>query len=424
MELAHILKDQRRDIDDEIKKKRIMPREAETHFREALNSKLIKVITGIRRCGKSVLIYSALKGSNFAYMNFDDERLYSLDSDRILPAFYEIYGENVKILFLDEIQNMGRWELFVNRLHRAGFNLYITGSNAKLLSKELATHLTGRHLKIELQPFSFNEYLKAKGFNDDINTTKGRTKLKLELKRYIQSGGFPEVIMENENPGLYLRELYGNIIEKDIIGRYAIEHKKTFREMAISLISNTGRSVSYNKLKNQYNLGSEHTTKNYLLYLEEAYLLFVLSRFSNKVIEIEKSDKKVYATDIGFVTHLSVSSSPDYGRNYETIVAISLFGKKCFTPGMEVYYWKSALQEEVDFVIREKRKVSQLIQVCYNIDNYDTRKREVKALLKASNELKCNNLLVITDEKEAEEKVSGKKIKYIPLWKWLLKSEP
>lgn len=423
MELAYIIEDQRNDIDGELKKKRIIPREAETHFKEALNSKLIKVITGIRRCGKSVLVYNTLKNSNFAYINFDDERLYALESDKILPAFYEIYGGDVKLLFLDEIQNMERWELLVNRLHRAGFNLYITGSNAKLLSKELATHLTGRHLKIELQPFSFSEYLKAKGFNEEINTTKGRTKLKLELKRYIQSGGFPEVIMENENPGLYIRELYSNIIEKDIISRHSIEHKKTFRELAISLISNTGRSISYNKLKNQYKLGSEHTIKNYLLYLEEAYLLFVLNRFSHKIIEIEKSDKKIYATDIGFVTHLSISSSQDYGQNYETLVAITLFGKKYFTPRMEVYYWKSSLQEEVDFVVKEKRKVSQLIQVCYNLDNYDTKNREIKALLKASDELKCNNLLVITDEKEAEERINDKRIKYIPLWKWLLKNE-
>ncbi len=420
MELAHILRDQRNDIDEDLKKKKIIARDAETNFKEALGSKLIKVVTGVRRCGKSVLIYNTLKNLNFAYMNFDDERLYELKSDSILPAFYEIYGENVKIIFLDEIQNMERWELFVNRLHRAGFNLYITGSNAKLLSKELATHLTGRHVNIELQPFSFSEYFRARSFNGDINSTKGRTKAKMELKNYIQTGGFPEVIIENENPGVYLRGLYSNIIEKDIISRHAIEHKKTFRELAISLISNTGRSISYNKLKNQYNLGSEHTIKNYILYLEEAYLLFVLSRFSHKVVEIEKSDKKVYATDIGIVTHLAVSSSPDYGMKYENLVAISLFEKKYFTPEMEIHYWKGPLQEEVDFVVKENRKVSQLIQVCYNIINYDTKKREINSLLKASKELRCNNLLVITDEKEGEEIAEGKKIKFIPLWKWLL----
>jgi predicted AAA+ superfamily ATPase len=221
---------------DSLFEKKIIDREAKYTFKRVQDSKLIKVVTGVRRCGKSFLISTMLNNRKFAYMNFDDDRLANLDTGKILPAFYEIYGKDTKIIFFDEIQNVDRWEMFVNRLHRTGFNVMITGSNAKMLSKELASHLTGRHVAIELFPFSFREYLDAISFNEDMQTTKGIGLLRNELKNYINNGGFPEIIMNKENPKIYLRELYRKIIERDIIQRFNISYKKTFRELAITLL--------------------------------------------------------------------------------------------------------------------------------------------------------------------------------------------
>jgi len=418
MELTQLLRDQKQELEEGLKDKRILNREAESYFKEILSSKLIKVISGIRRCGKSVFIHTLLKDKKFAYMNFDDERLFDFDTNQILSSFYEIYGKDFKIIFLDEIQNLEKWELFVNRLYRAGFNIFITGSNSRLLSKELSTHLTGRHLTIELFPFSFREYLKAIDFKEDTKTTKEISLIKNELNNYLNLGGFPEIIVEKENPKLYLRELYRKILERDIINRYSISYKKTFREISNTLLNNPGRGISYNKLKRQFDVKSEHTIKNYLSYLQEAYLIFLLNRFSFKPVEIEKSEKKVYVTDIGIINNLSIKNSMDYGHIYENLVAIELLTRMSFNPSLSIYYWKNIQQEEVDFVIKEG-KVKELIQVCYNLDN--SKEREIKALLKASKELKCNNLNVITEDKESIEKISNKKIKFIPLWKWLLK---
>ncbi len=421
--MTQVLSDQKQELIDIFKDKKLLEREAEYYFKDIINSKLIKIISGVRRCGKSVLTYLFLKNKNFAYINFDDERLFDVDANKILPSFYEIYGKDFKYIFLDEIQNLNNWELFVNRLHRNGFNLLITGSNSKLLSKELATHLTGRHLVIELFPFSFKEYLNTINFSEDIRTTRGKSILKRELKNYINFGGFPEIIVDKENQKIYLRELYRKIIERDIISRHNISYKKTFREISFTLISNPGRKISYNKIKNQFKLGSEHTTKNYLFYLEEAYIIFLLNRFSHKPIEIEKSEKKVYVIDTGIINSLSAKFSKDYGHLYENLVAVELLRKKSFNTDLEIYYWKNLQHEEVDFIVKDKLKIMQLIQVCYNIEDTDVKKREIRSLLKATKELKCKNLLVITENFEGVEVINGKKIKYVPLSIWLTEKE-
>lgn len=423
MDTTQILRDQKEDLEEGLKKKRIIPREIEKYASDILNSKLIKVITGVRRCGKSVLAHSVLKNKDFAYVNFDDERLYNPDTNQIMTSLYEIYGKDFGFLFFDEIQNLEKWELFANRLHRAGINMIITGSNSKLLSKELATHLTGRHMAIELFPFSFREYLQAMDFKENTETTKGISAIKNKLKDYIENGGFPEIVIEKEKTGPYLRSLYSTILEKDIISRYGISYKKTFREIAISLISNFGRNISYNKLKKHFNMKSEHTVKNYISYIEEAYLIFLLNRFSYKPIEIEKSDKKVYAIDTGMANSLASRFSEDYGHAYENVVAIELLRQKSFDTNLEIYYWKNIQHEEVDFVVKSRLKVEQLIQVCYDINDYDTKKREVTALIKAAKELKCKNLLIITGDYNAKEKIDNKEIQFIPLWKWLIREQ-
>ncbi len=417
MTLAEVLKDQLQELKEGLKEITLIPRDAEKKLNPS--SKLIQVVSGIRRCGKSVLIYQLLSEKKFAYVNFDDDRLVDVEPNDILSGIYQVYGTYCKILFLDEIQNLENWELFVNRLHRAGFKLFITGSNAKLLAKEMATHLTGRHLTLELFPFNFKEYLRAKKFEQDTGTTLGKSIIQTHLKEYLQKGGFPEIVTDREEPHTYLRELYAKIISRDIISRYNITYKKTIKEIAGSIISNPSRLVSIGKIRRQFGLGSDHTVKNYLSYLEEAYLIFFVNKFSFKPIEIEKSEKKVYAIDPGFSSTISLQHSTDYGRTYENVVALELMQR-----GKEIYYWKNVEQEEVDFIIREGRKITQLIQVCYNTNDYKTEQRELRSLLKASRQLLCKNLILITEKKEQEKIIEWfgikRKVKYIPLWKWLL----
>lgn len=423
MQTKRVIEDQREELKEKTKDSRLVKREVEEHFGAVSKSKLIKVTTGVRRAGKSTFTHMLLSGKKFGYANFDDEILAGMEPNKILSAIFEVYGD-VKHIFFDEIQNLDKWELFVNRLQRSGFNIFITGSNAKLLSKELATHLTGRHIPMELFPFSFKEYLKAKRFDINPETTKGMSLLKKSLEDYMNESGFPEVVVERENPKIYLRTLYRNIIENDIILRHNIAYKRTFRELSLSVMSNVGRPVSYNKLKKVFNLGSDHTAKNYLSYLEESYLVLLLSKFSFKPREIERSEKKIYCIDTGLATQVSLKFSRDAGHLAENLVFLGLMRKRSLNDGIEIFYYKDPQQKEVDFVVKEGFKVKQLIQACYNIDDYDTKQREIRALITASKELKCNNLLVITWDYEAEEEFSWfgttRKIKFVPLWKWLL----
>ena len=418
MALAEVLKDQLQELKKGLQEIALIPREAEKTLNPS--SKLIQVVSGVRRCGKSVLVYKLLTEKKFAYVNFDDDRLIDIEPNDILSGIYQVYGEDCKTLFLDEIQNLEKWELFVNRLHRTGFKLFITGSNSKLLAKEMATHLTGRHLTLELFPFSFKEYLSAKKVEQDQGTTKGRSIIQKHMKEYIKDGGFPEIVINGEESQIYLRELYTKIIERDIVSRYNIAYKKTIKEIAGSIISNPSRLVSIGKIRRQFGLGSDHTVKNYLSYLEEAYLIFFVNKFSFKPIEIEKSEKKVYIIDTGLSTAISLQHNADYGRMYENIVALELLRNR-----KEIYYWKNPQQEEVDFVIRESRKIMQLIQVCYNPSDSITEQREVRSLLKASQALHCKNLTLITEEKDQEKTIEWfgikRKVKYVPLWKWLLR---
>jgi len=420
MKLNEILIEQKEEIEEKISQTSIVEREMSEFAKGFLNSKLVKITTGIRRSGKSFFTSLLLRRKKFGYVNFDDERLLYNEPNEILSSLIETYGKDMQIIFFDEIQNLKNWEFFVNRLHRSNYNIFITGSNAKLLSKELATHLTGRHITFEIFPFSFREYLAARKFKENLNTTKGRSLVKRELNEYMSMGGFPEIVVEGENPKIYLRELYASIIERDIILRYNVAYKKTFKEIAISLISNFTRSMSYNRIRKQFKIGSDHTAKNYISYMEEAYLLFPLSKFSYKPKEIERSEKKIYVMDTGFINHIAYKFREDKGHIIENLVAIDLLRRKSLERNLDLYYYKDYQQREVDFVLKQGERVQQLIQVCYDIDDFNTKGRELKSLVKASKQLNCNNLLVITWDYEAKEEFKGKTITFKPLWKWLL----
>jgi len=412
-EIKEIITLQKREIEAKLKEKYI-----ERNQDLKLDNDLIKVIIGPRRAGKSFFaIHFLNKRGKFGYVNFDDEKLDEVNNyDEIVTAMNSVY-DNPKFILFDEIQNLLKWELFANRLQRQGYNLVITGSNSNLLSKELATHLTGRHLLTNIFPFSFKEYLKFE-YKELTNT-----EIKERLSKYMFNGGYPEILSKKVELKEYLSLLFGSVLYKDIIKRYKIRNPKQIEDLATYLISNITNEYSYNSLAKIGKIKSSHTIEKYLGYLEESFILFSLSRFSYKVKEQLSSNKKIYCIDNGFIQAKSFKTSPDFGRLYENVVACKL--KKEEVDGkLRFYYWKNQQQEEVDFVLQEGLKVKQLIQVCFNIDELDTKNREIRALIKAGKELKCNNLLIITEDTESEEKVEwfGDKatIKFIPLWKWLL----
>jgi len=407
---------QKRELNRELKE-RYIPRDAK--FKE-LKSRLIKVVIGPRRAGKSLFsMHSLEKADGFGYVNFDDERLVEItDYNEIINAMNSVYHKP-KYLLLDEIQNLAKWELFVNRLRRQRYNLIITGSNSKLLSSELATHLTGRYSQILLFTFSFKEFLK---FNGQEQLTENE--IKERLNSYLELGGYPEPLVENLNHKDYLLNLLNSIIYKDIIKRFKIRSAQGIEDLASYLISNIAKDYSYNTLMRVTKCKSVHTVEKYLNYLEESFILFKLNRFSFKFKEQVNSPKKIYCFDNGFIRAKAFKISADIGRIYENTVAIQL--KKLELEGkISVFYWKNQQYQEVDFVVKEHIKVKQLIQVCYDIKDLNTKKREIRSLIQASQELKCRNLLVITNDYEAEtqEKWFGvkRKIKFVPLWRWLLK---
>jgi len=383
-----------------------------------LDNPLIKVIVGPRRAGKSFFAFHFLnKQGNFGYVNFDDERLTDIkDYDAVVEAMNTVY-KNPKFVLFDEIQNLPKWELFVNRMQRQGMNLIITGSNSKLLSKELGTHLTGRHFLINIFPFSFKEYLEV---NKKELTTH---QIKEKLDNFVIYGGYPEPLIKNIDYKDYLSTLFNSIIYKDIVKRHKIRFAQGIEDLAFYLMSNIANEYSYTALSKMTKIQSVHTIEKYINYLEEAFIFFSLKKFSYKLKEQITSNKKIYCIDNGFIYAKAFKASPDMGKLYENIVACELKNRE-LNNNIKIYYWKNQEHEEVDFVLKEGEKIKQIIQVCFNVKNIETKNREIRALIKAGKELKCSDLLIITEDYESEEKVRwfNKKanIKFTPLWKWLL----
>jgi uncharacterized protein len=332
-----------------------------------------------------------------------------------LAAIDEVYGKP-RVLHFDEIQNLPRWELFVNRLHRSGYRVVLTGSNAHLLSGELATHLTGRHLPLVLFPFSFSEYIQAVG-NGDTETSRSE-----KLVQYLRDGGFPEPVVRDVDRKAYLSTLFDATIYKDIVSRFKVRNPRSIDTLALYLASNTATELSANGLTALTGCKSFHTVEKYLGYLEQTMLFFRVPRFDFSARKQAIYNKKVFCIDNGFITYKGFSVSPNYGKLAENMVAVSL--KKREMQGLHsVYFWKNDQQEEVDFVIKEGAAVTSLIQVCWSMDSPKTRSRELRALLKAAEELHCDNLFILTQAQESEEKVAwfGKsgRVKIIPIWKWM-----
>ncbi len=337
-------------------------------------------------------------------------------SSGIGPAIESVYGK-VTTLLLDEVQNLPDWELFVNRSSRQGYNLYITGSNAHLLSRDLATHLTGRHTLTTILPFSYGEYIRFEG--RELTESEYRE----YLDRYSQTGGFPEPLVTKINRNEYLSRLFDAILYKDIIMRHKVRAPSGLSDLAMYLCSNSASEYSVHRLTQVTGCKSDLTVKKYLSFLEEAFLFFSIPRFSFKVREQVSSHKKSYCIDNGFITAKGFRSSSDRGKLYENLVAIALKYLE-FEGGLRVFYWKNPQGEEVDFVVQRGPEVSELIQVCADAHDGTTRQREMRALVKAGRELHCYRLILLTMEETGEEEFEWFGIKgiihLVPLWKWLL----
>ena len=389
-----------------------------------LDSDLIKVVTGPRRAGKSVFSLMLLRNRPFAYLNFDDEMLLAegrLNTDDIMQELHATYGE-VKVLFFDEIHNIPNWELFLSRLHREGYNIIATGSNASLLSRELATALTGRHIPIEIFPFNFQEFLLAKKIDiseNDLKLPEYRGQVQHLLHQYLVSGGYPEIVTKMYEPKPYLEVLFDSLIFKDIVKRHHIRYAEQIDNLGSYLINNIATQYSTRKIVSLLGLKSGVTVEKYLSYLSEAYLLFFLQCLSVKAVQRLKTPKKVYAVDNGLIKAKAIQHSPDTGRLMENLV-FTEFCKRSYTPNHTLFYYKTRNNREIDFAIKKAFKVSELLQVSYDTSNLKTEQRELKSMVEAAEELDVQDLTVLTWEQEKTVVKKGATITFKPLLEWLL----
>ncbi len=388
-----------------------------------MSSTLIKVVLGPRRSGKSVFSLMLLKDRQFAYFNFDDPALVGekLDLYDLMDELHAVYGDTKYVLF-DEIQNLPGWELFANRLHRQGYNLVLTGSNANLLSMELATHLTGRHFPIEILPFDFKEFLRAKNYNLNSGSKSlpgQKSEILKLLEQYMMFGGYPEVVIKNQHPRGYLDVLFDALLFKDVVKRHKVRFSEQIDQLGSYLINNVSGQYSSRKLANILKFKSDVTLERYLNYLTEAYVIFSLSSFSAKAGERLRSPKKIYAVDNGFVTAKAIQQSPNSGKLMENLVFTELV-KRGHEPNRDLFYYKTRNDREVDFILKEGIKISELIQVCYDPTNPDVEQRETRALVEAGGELKAKKLTLLTWEQKREVKKDGAAIHFKPLWEWLI----
>lgn len=389
---------------DELLSRPYQQRHTKYYADELLQNPLIKLITGPRRVGKSVFALLMLQGKNFAYLNFDDNQLLEKwDENLAMSALDDVYPD-YDFMLLDEIQNLPDWDLWVSKLYRRGKNLIITGSNAKMLSSEMATVLTGRYLQIEMLPFSLEETMRWKNISPDREEQAAQAIVLAD--DYMRNGGYPETIHARSITKSYLSTLFDSILLKDVAQRHKVRNTTDLYNLATYLLSNFCNPISANELAGELGMSSVATTKKFCDYLNEPYLFFYLPRFNNKLKLMNKAPKKVYVIDNGFVQSTAFNLSENLGRLLENQVFVELL-RRGYIPGQTLFYYRTRNDKEIDFVTRKDAKVEQLIQVCYDMTSEKTRKRELDALVEAAEELHCDNLLVITNSQD--EKIEWKR---------------
>ncbi len=379
-------------------------------FDKYIDSKQIVILSGIRRSGKSTLLkqFSEKLSNDFYYINFDDERLMGFkvgDFDNLLTIWKK--NKQSKNIFIDEIQNIESWERFVRRVYEEGYKVFITGSNAKLLS---STHLTGRYFKIELYPFSFKEVLLFNKIDFLTLSSSNRIEIIKKFDEYLITGGFPEFIRYNNKE--FLKRTYEDIVYKDIITRFGIREITAFRELSNFLFNNFTKKIGYQPIAKTLGIKSSISVRDYIGFLQESYLVFELFKYDYSLKKQYISDKKIYIIDNGMRNIVAFSFSEDKGRLLENLVFIELKRR-----GEEVYFSKG--KKECDFLIKDRTRITNAIQICYSLDK-ENEKREIEGLIEAINQNNLKSGLILTYGEEKEITFDNINIKIMPVWKWLL----
>lgn len=411
--LKQLLLDQK---DNFNRKRQLIEREID--LTPYLKTRQVVVITGVRRCGKSSLMYLIkekldLQDEDFCYVNFDDERLIPQTSllEEVYLAQIALYKRD-PIFFFDEIQNVPNWEKFVNRMHEKGLKVFVTGSNANLLSSEIATSLTGRNKTITLFPFSFGEYLKFLGKSPVVNrlTSEAISRIQADFNDYMKFGGFPLVVQEQDLE--LINTYFQDILYRDIIARYRISQVNELKQISLYLASNTGKLFSFSTLQLISGVKSTNSVKSYLDYLEQSYLFFYLKKFDYSLKKQIMNSRKVYAIDPAVSNRLGFRFSENRGRVLETIIFLQLLRMK-----QDVFYHSG--KKECDFIVQEGLTVTQAIQVVHEL-NETNLKREVEGLLEAMTAYGLDKGILITADNQLKSGTITDQIEVIPVWKWLL----
>lgn len=413
--LMEVLREQRSMIMD---KEQGIRRHAMIRVSEVMGFPHVIVISGMRRCGKSTLLRQIIDvhgaDGSFYYVNFEDERLRDFkaeDFNQLYEAQLSLFGKK-RLFLIDEIQNIEGFELFVRRFHEMGFKFVITGSNATLLSRELGTKLTGRHLKIDLRPFSFGEYLDFMNIEYDeasIQRTESRILIKKGFDDYLERGGMPEYLRFSDYE--ILQRIYEDIVIRDIVVRFNLDDLRMVKDTYSFLISNLTNRFTFNSVRKNLSMGSTNTVLNYIGYLEEANFCRIVYKFDRKIKKQAISGKKFYLTDHSFMRVVSTRLTRDRGKVLENIILSHLVGSG------EIFYFDEG--SECDFIVIRNNEIIGLFQVTWEL-NDGTKKRELDGLMKAMDEFGLKNGTIITYDQEDEIQYDSKVIRVIPAWKWCI----
>ncbi len=416
VKMKNIILNQRKERDELLSRTYLTRRNGQS-VDTLLNSHPIKLITGPRRVGKSTQALLMLRDKNFAYLNFDSQSLLdNWNANLVMRMLDDVYP-GYEFLLLDEVQNLDAWDLWVSELYRQGKNLVITGSNAKMLSSEMATVLTGKYIQVEMLPFSLEEFFDwHRLFSHKQN---GESDIELSVLRddYLRNGGYPEVVAARQLTYSYLDTLFDSIVWKDVAQRHKVRNITDLNNLAIYLVSNFCNSVSANELTQELGFASVNTTKKFMDYLHEPYLFYYLPRYNNKLKLMKKAPQKVYLVDNGFIAAKAFALSDNLGRLLENQVFIELL-RRGYDTDKTLFYYHSRNDKEVDFVLRKGPRIERLVQVCYDMSSPKTEKRELESLIECAGELHCGDLTIVTNIEERTIKKGDYTVEVVPISKF------
>lgn len=416
VKMKNIILNQRKER-DELLSRTYLARRSSQNVDTLLNSHFIKLITGPRRVGKSTQALLMLRDKNFAYLNFDSQSLLdNWNANLVMRMLDDVYP-GYEFLLLDEVQNLDAWDLWVSELYRQGKNLVITGSNAKMLSSEMATVLTGKYIQVEMLPFSLEEFFDWHKLFSHKQNGESDVELSVLMDDYLRNGGYPEVVAARQLTYSYLDTLFDSIVWKDVAQRHKVRNITDLNNLAIYLVSNFCNSISANELTQELGFASVNTTKKFMDYLHEPYLFYYLPRYNNKLKLMKKAPQKVYLVDNGFIAAKAFALSDNLGRLLENQVFIELV-RRGYDTDKTLFYYHSRNDKEVDFVLRKGPRIERLVQVCYDMSSPKTEKRELESLIECAGELHCSDLTIITNNEERTIKKGDYTVEVVPISKF------